>query len=139
MNMASMELELVPQDENIAKARKTRKSKNSQDAPAPTSTKFHPVDPFNNALDLIKFYRSVIKSQDPSAKFYNSISETSDAQLILDALIKAGKSNNFKFLKMWILNHYSIALKGNNIYKPEKTAMKEFLKTFSSFNTNYYG
>jgi len=139
MNMDSLELELVPKNENLV-TKRTRKTKSSpQDALSPVATKFHTVDPFNNSLDFVKFYRSVIKSQNPEAKFYNGSTETPDAQIILDMLIKSGKVGNIKFLKMWILNHFSVHLSGNNIYKPEKTALKEFTKTFSSFNANYYG
>jgi len=139
MDMTSLELDLVPQNENVTKARKTRKTKILKDALAPKAVKFQSVDPFQNALNLVRYYRSVIKSQNPDAKFYNMISETSDAQLVLDTLIRSKREGDLKFLKMWIYNHIAVGLKGNNIYKPEKTTMKEFLGTFSSFNGSYYG
>jgi len=138
MNMSSLEMDLVPKDENITKARKTRKSK-PKDALSPKAVPFKITDPFKNSLSLVKYYRSVVKSQNPEAKFYTLASEVSDAQVVLDTLIKSKRDGDLKFLKMWIYNHVAVGLKGNNIYKPEKTTMKEFLETFSSFNGSYYG
>lgn len=140
MNMNELELELVPQDGNIAKIRKTRKPKvTAEESPTAESKKFMTVDPFHSAAEFTRFYRSVVKSQNPEAKFYNAALESSDAEQILDILIKNGRNNNLKFLKMWIHNFVGISLRDNNIYKPEKTSLQELLKTFASFNGSYYG
>lgn len=140
MNMGELELELVPQNENIAKIRKSRRPKvSAEESPTATSTKFVTIDPFNGAYDFVKFYRAVIKSQNPEAKFYSATLESADAEQVLDLLVKNGKNNNLKFLKKWIYNFISTSLRDNNIFKPEKTSLQAFMKTFSTFNGSYYG
>lgn len=139
-NAASLEMELIPQNENLTSVRRTRKSKvNTSESPDVNAKRFGTIDPFNNSWDFLKFYRSVIKSQNPEAKFYSSMSEAKDAEVTMDILTKNNKIGDLKFLKMWIFNFVAVSLRGNNIYKPEKTCLKEFLGTFTEFNGSYYG
>jgi hypothetical protein len=139
MSTEMLELDLVPENENITKRHRTRKPKVKDDALAPTATLFAAIDPFHNSHSFVRYYRSVIKSHNPDAKFFSLDLEAAEAEQILDLLIKNKKQNDLKFLKRWILNYFSLYLKDNNVYKPEKTTLSAFVKTFSAFNDNYYG
>jgi len=139
MNINELESELVPENGNLIKIRKHRKTKvSSEESPVAISSKFVSVDPFCGPHEFVKFYRSVIRSKNPEVKFYNATLEYIDAEQILDTLTKNGKSGDIKFLKMWIYNYVSTSLK-DNIHKIEKTSLESFMKTFSSFNNSYYG
>jgi len=134
---ASLELQLVPQNENLTKIRKTRShNPNVMDAKV---EHFQSVDPFKNATQFVKFYRSIIREQNNEAKFFDMISEANDATYILDAMIKHNRNGDKKFLRMWIYHFYSTYLKGNNVYKTEKTSVKELFKTLDAFDASYYG
>lgn len=138
-----LELELIPQNENITSKRSYRKTKSIPQIKSEPSNNearsFTTINPFDNALSFLKFYRSVIRSQDSSAQFYSIESETPNAQVVLDTLIKNNRNEDKKFLKMWIYNFLATVLKGNNASKTDKTSMKSFLSTFLVFNGSYYG
>ena len=134
---ANLELQLVPQNENLTKPKRTR-SASAITADAKTEH-FPMVNPFKNATQFVKFYQALIREQNHGAKFFDLVSEVEEATSALDILIKHNRNEDKRFLRAWIYHFYNMNLKTNNIFKPEKTSIKELVKIFESFNNSYYG
>lgn len=139
--------ELIPQNPNIVKAKKTKINKqreiainilNSEKGPEAEDGSFNNENPFKNPRAFTIFYRSSIKLYNGKAVFYDFVSEIKNAADIMDLLLKNNR-NDLKFLKAWIRNYLTFALTGNNVYKEEKTSLKTFKDSFEKYNNIYIG
>ena len=150
MDRMLLESELVPADDNLVRAKKSRQSKKEikikeveqEKTSNPIKAEIYEVkqsEPFKNPTELTKFYRSFLKTYNCNAKFYMFSDEVILAAEVLDIMSKGGKSDNIKFLKAWVRFYFINTLKGNNIFKEEQTSIRAFGKTFDSYNKNYIG
>jgi hypothetical protein len=138
----TLENDLVPSNGNLVKAKSTRSRSPKTANIEPLKAELHEVkrcDPFKNPTELTKYYRSLLRVYNSETRFYDFSSEVILAGDVLDTLIKNGRNNNIKFLNAWI-RFYSInGLKGNNIFKEEKTSIRAIGQTFDSYNMSYIG
>jgi len=139
--------ELVPQNPNVVKVKKTKINKqreiainilSSEKAPEAEDGSFNNENPFKNPRAFTIFYRASIKLYNGKAVFYDFVSEIGNAADIMDLLLKNNR-NDLKFLKAWIRNYLTFSLTGNNIYKEEKTSLKTFKDSFEKYNNSYIG
>lgn len=144
--MNLLEKELVPQDCSIVRTHKVRAKKIKVDNVANTSklndvktemSTFDSLDPFLNCNNLISFYRKMISSFDINAKFFDFSVDRKEATELLDLLIKNNRNNDIMFLKSWIKYYATMYLKGNYIYDRQKTSIKIFRESFSTYNAKY--
>jgi hypothetical protein len=141
MNIAQLSRDLIPEDESLIKDKKYRAKRskpNPKDSLHPEKTTFQMVDPFLNCNQLLKYYREVIRLYNKNAKFYPPDSERVPATQIMDLLIENGKNGDKDFLRSWIRYYIGSYLQGNNVYKPEKTSLSSFKKTFRTYEGKYF-
>jgi len=141
MNVAQLSRDLVPSDENLVKEPKTSKKTakpTSTKSLNPEKTTFKSLDPFSNCNHLMKYYREVIRLYNNNAKFYPTDAERTPATQIMDLLIQHGKEGDTDFLRSWIRYYIGSYLQGGNVYKPEKTSLSNFKKTFKAYEGKYF-
>ena len=133
-----LELELLPQDDNVVKRTNKRKKKRIpiKGALAEFET-FKDCDPMKNANSFCQFYRSLVKSKNDGAQFDDFRTESQPAATILDKI--KGNGQNEVFLRSWILFYVDSKLKGNNIKNKQKTSLRSFEKTYDEYNSRYIG
>jgi len=139
MDMLTLEKSLVPANENLVKTRKTtrkRLMKNYSGAIVAPIVDFEGCDPFENCNEFISFYKEIVRTQFPDAKFLSPDSQRKVAAEILDMLI-LGKKNNKRFLKGWISYFARNKLQGGAAFNRDKTSLDEFKKTFLEFSLSY--
>lgn len=138
----SLELELVPKDQNIVKKRRERKLKTNIKMPEHLSEPSEPklyrydgeVNPFKDAKEFMRYYRAFL-----TMKFFKSVNfdgyqnDAIYAAQILDILI-ANKRNDKVFLNGWLSHFCDQKLKGTKAYKTKYTSMKALKETFVEFN-----
>jgi len=129
-----LEKDLVPQESTLQEKKK-RKRIPSEDTTAKIQ-KFMSVDPFQGARQLIQYYRALIKVKDIKAEFYSFETEVTLASEILDLLTKHDRKEK-KFLSAWITFFIDNKLKGNNLYKKDKTSLEMFKSSFEEYNNHY--
>jgi hypothetical protein len=103
----------------------------------PEYTTFESLNPFKNCNDFLTFYRKSVQSFNSDAKFFDFGVERKEANEILDMLIKNKRENDIIFLKSWIKYYVTMYLKGNCIYDKNKTALKTFGSSFTTYNPRY--
>jgi len=132
-----LENDLVPKDEDlIKKKKKTRKRIPSKVAETNFET-FKKIDPMENVNSFIRYYRSVVKDQYPNAEFYDFISESNIASLIMDDILESGQDKDF--LRSWMSFYAETKLKGNNMRNKEKTSLKSLKETYEEYSSRYIG
>lgn len=144
----NLESELSQKNDNIVNTPKipkvskpTNKTSINNESILQEEEDFEVKNPFNNCLDFMRFYRSIVKSSNSISKFYPYESERHVAMIILDELVENGRNNDVFFLKSWIIYYVNNNLKGlheaSNI--PERTSLKYFSNTFKEYNSKYIG
>jgi len=132
---------LVPQNENIVREKRAKNLKGLVDENRlkPEGQSFKSLDPFSNCNQFLKFYREVVRMYNNSAKFYAFDVERNLALEVMDVMTENGRGGNKEFLKSWIRYYITNTLRGNSVYKMEKTSLKSFKESFSEFNAKYIG
>jgi len=141
MDISQLEKDLVPTNENIVKEKRIKNPKSLIDDNRlkPEGLSFKSLDPFVNCNQFLKFYRDVIRMYNSRARFYGFDVERNSALEIMDMMTEHGRSGNKEFLKSWIRYYITNTLRGNSVYKTEKTSLRAFKETFSEFNNKYIG
>lgn len=141
MDLAQLSKDLVPTNENVVTEKKSRRKRvqtaNGEIILA-NKVPFKSLDPFANCNQFMKFYREVIRMYNNNANFYSVDSERREATEILDLLIHNGKNGDRDFLRSWIRYYIGSNLYGNNVYKPDRTALINFRKTFKDYEGKYF-
>ena len=140
MDFAALSKSLVPDNEDLVSSSKTkiRRTKISCGSPEPKRTTFQSVDPFANCNQLMQYYRESIRLYNKSAKFYSFETERKTATQVIDLLIQNGKNGDIDFLRSWINYYIGSYLQGSNVYKPDKTSLSSFKKTFQTYEGKYF-
>ena len=141
MDMSQLEKDLVPKNENIVREKRSKTFKGLIDDNRlrPEGISFKSLDPFANCNQFLKFYKEVIRMYNNGARFYSVDVERNLALDVMDMMTLAGRNGNKEFLKSWIRYYITNTLRGNSVYKMEKTSLKSFKETFSEFNGKYIG
>jgi len=151
VNIDQLSKDLVPKEQDLVKEKKLKAKKiihTDSDSGDPKYSSIRPAkitfetaaseNPFANCNQLTTYYRDVIKLHNSKARFYPFDSERLVATHIMDLMIKNGKEGNVDFLKAWINYYIGSYLQGNNIFKPGKTSLSSFQKTFSTYESKYF-
>jgi hypothetical protein len=148
MNIDQLTVDLVPENANLIKLHKVKKQKitntneklsGEKKIYAPENVVVKALNPFKNPTELTKYYRTFLRLYNANTKFYDFSAEVILAADILDILTRNGKINDIKFLKAWMRFYIMNSLKGNNVFKEDRTSLKEFKNTFEAYNKIYIG
>ena len=146
MDIAMLEQELIPKNENLIKTKKPKihnKQKTHNDISVGVikaeTIVVKETDPFKNPTELIRFYRAFIRQYNKDAKFFDFSAEVLSGSSVLDILTLNGRGSDMRFLRAWIRYYANNVLKGNSAMKEEKTSIREFAKTFEMYNRSYIG
>lgn len=147
MNIEELEKELIPQNENLVKVKMPRstikktttKQVVTDEAIAPEELIVKQCEPFKNSLDFLKYYRSFLRVYNSNVKLCPFHTELLCAGEILDMMILNGRNGDLRFLKFWIKFFYVNCLKGNNVFREDKTSLRAFKQTFDVYNAKYIG
>lgn len=140
----SLESELVPKNQNVAKQRREKRPRKIKDVvlPVNASQSSEPklyrfdgeVNPFKDTKEFMRYYRAFL-----TMRFYKSVkfdmfrNDANYASEILDMLVSSNR-NDKVFLNGWLSHFCEHKLKGTKAYKVKYTSMKALKDTFSEFN-----
>lgn len=149
-----LESEIVPANGNIVKLRGkklsgqnkatkqekvTDKEEEIEESLLANEMSFKTLDPFANPTAFTKYYRTFLRLYNKDIKFYDFAAEVVIAAGIMDLMTLSGRCEDLRFLKAWLRFYAQNHLKGNNIYKLDKTSIKAFKDTFKSYSQIYIG
>jgi len=143
--------DFIPKDSNLVKIKnknnrplekkqvkiRTEKIDSSQESPKVIISGWEgECNPFINAKEFFSFFKNVISSLKPNAKFGDYSSEAVFSAVVMDEMIDLER-DNVKFLRSWIQYYVDNFLKGNKASNYRNTSLNKFRKTLKDFSSIY--